>query len=45
MESRAGKGNGGLAKMLMGPEKAVSSRRKAGEASWKDMIGSKAVGR
>ena len=34
-----GTGQGGLAKMLMGPEKAFSRGRKAGEASWKGMIG------
>lgn len=35
----AGKGKVGLAKMLMGPEKAVSLGGKPGEASWKGMIG------
>lgn len=39
MVHSAGKEKGGLAKMLMGPEKAVTLRRKAGEGSWKSVIG------
>ena len=39
MEHSAGREKGGLANTLMGPEKAVSLGRKAGEASWTDVIG------
>ena len=39
MLDNAGNEKGGRAKMLMGPEKAVSLGRKAGEGSWKDVIG------
>lgn len=39
MVHSAGDENGGLAKMLMGPEKAVTLGWKAGEGSWKGMIG------
>ena len=39
MVHSAGNGQGGLAKMLMGPEKVLVEGGKAGEASWKGMIG------
>ena len=38
-----GKDKGGLAKVLMGPEKGVSLRRKPGEGSWNGMIGQQEV--